>query len=289
MRSPGRTNDEHEPAVSAAGALAGRKIVVTRSRAQARALRELLEADGAEVIEVPAIRVAPPDDYGPLDAAIDRLAEYHWVVFTSQNAVQAFVDRLLRARGGGVVDLNRLRIAAIGPATAQALRAHGLRPSLAPERFVAEALVDAFAGEAAAEGGSGDLRGTRVLLPRAAQARSVLPDGLRALGASVDVVPAYRVEVERDQHPEIWRQLSGHVDAVTFTSPSTVRNFVELLGAETPRLLGGALVVCIGPVTAAAAQAFGLTVGVVADTYTVPGLADALRRRLGHAASTVER
>ncbi len=257
---------------------------MTRSRTQARALRELLEVDGAEVIEVPAIRIVPPDDYGPVDAAIDRLDEYHWVVFTSQNAVGAFVDRLLRVRAWGAGDLNRLRIAAIGPATTQALLAHGLRPSLAPQRFVAEALVDAFAGEAAAGGGSGDLRGTRVLLPRAAEARSVLPDGLRVLGASVDIVPVYRVEVERDQHPEIWRLLSGHVDAVTFTSPSTVRHFLELLGAETSRLLDGALVACIGPVTAAAAQACGLTVGLVADTYTVPGLADALRRRLGQAA-----
>jgi uroporphyrinogen III methyltransferase/synthase len=249
----------------------------------------LLEADGAEVVEVPAIRIAPPDDYAPIAAAIDLLAEYHWVVFTSQNAVGAFVDRLLQARAGGVADLNRLRIAAIGPATAQALLAHGLRPSLAPQQFVAEALVEAFAGEAGAGGVSGDLRGTRILLPRAAEARSVLPDGLRALGASVDVVPVYRVEVERDQHPEIWRRLSGHVDAVTFTSPSTVRNFVELLGAETSRLLAGALVACIGPVTAAAARSCGLTVGLVADTYTVPGLADALRRRLGHTASAVER
>ncbi len=273
--------------MSMAGPLAGRKIVVTRSRAQARALRELLEADGADVIEVPAIRIAPPDDYGPVDAAIDRLAEYHWIVFTSQNAVGAFIDRLLQARAGGAGDLNRPRIAAIGPATARALLAHGLRPSLAPERFVAEALVDAFAGEAVAGRGRGDLRGTRVLVPRAAEARSVLPDGLRALGASVDVVAVYRVEVERDQHPEAWRRLSGHVDAVTFTSPSTVRNFVELLGAETSRLLGGALVACIGPVTAAAAQTCGLTVGLVADTYTVPGLAEALRRRLGHAASPV--
>jgi len=267
-----------------AGPLAGRKIVVTRSRAQARALRELLEADGADVIEVPAIRIAPADDYGPVDAAIDRLAEYHWIVFTSQNAVGAFVERL-QARAWGAGDLSRLRIAAIGPATARALLAHGLRPSLAPERFVAEALVDAFAGEAVAGRVPGDLRGTRVLLPRAAEARSVLPEGLRALGASVDVVAVYRVEVERDQNPEVWRRLSGHVDAVTFTSPSTVRNFVELMGAGTSRLPGGALVACIGPVTAAAAQACGLTVGLVADTYTVPGLAEALRRRLGHAAS----
>lgn len=271
-----------------AGPLAGRTIVVTRARAQAHALRELLEAAGARVIEIPAIRIVPPDDYGLLDAAIGRLGDYQWIVFTSQNAVEAFAERLLQTRAGGAADLPRLRIAAIGPATAQALRAHGLRPSLAPDRFVAEALVEAFAREAGAGGVRGDLRGTRILLPRAAEARSVLPEGLRALGASVDVVPVYRVEVEREQHPEAWRRLSGRVDAVTFTSPSTVRSFAELLGAEAPRLLAGALVACIGPVTAAAARSRGLAVGLVADTYTIPGLADALRRRLGRAASTVE-
>ena len=271
--------------MSHAGPLAGRKIVVTRSRAQARLLRELLEADGAEVVEVPAIRISPPDDYGPVDVAIGRLVEYDWVVFTSQNAVGAFLDRA-QAHAARTEDLERLRIAAIGPATGQALRSRGLRPSLEPQRFVAEALVEAFAEHVAGAAG-GDLRGTRILLPRAADARSVLPDGLRALGASVDVVPVYRVERERDHDPEMWRRLSGGADAVTFTSPSTVRNFVELLGADASRVLGGALVACIGPVTAASAGSCGLRVGLVADTYTVPGLVDALRRKLGHASSAV--
>lgn len=274
--------------MTASGVLAGRSVVVTRSRAQARSLRELLEADGADVIEVPAIRITPPEDYSLLDRAIHRLAEYQWIVFTSQNAVAAFVDRLARVRPDAAADLNRLRVAAIGPATADALRAHGLRPSLSPERFVAEALVEAFAAEASRGGMSGDLRGTHILLPRAAEARSVLPDGLRALGATVDVVPAYRVQVEREQDPEMWRRLS-RIDAVTFTSPSTVRHLVELLGTETSRLLGGAVVACIGPVTAAAARSSGLRVDVVAEAYTVPGLVDALRRRLGREASAAER
>src|SRR5690348_15849956 len=116
----GWIGDDNRPAVTIPGALTGRRVVVTRSRAQARSLRELLEADGAEVIEVPAIRIAPPRDYGPVDAAIDRLPEYDWVVFTSQNAVEAFLDRLRQARAGGIGDLERVRIAVIGPATAQA-------------------------------------------------------------------------------------------------------------------------------------------------------------------------
>jgi len=269
--------------MTARGPLSGRRVVVTRSRAQARSLCALLEADGAEVVEVPAIRVSPPDDYGTVDRAIEGLDAYQWIVFTSQNAVAAFTDRL-DARGRDTAVLGRLRIAAIGPATAHALLARGLRPALAPARFVAEALVDAFA--AAHPHG---LRGTRVLLPRARDARTVLPDGLRALGAEVDVVPVYRVDVEREQAPRAWtRLLHESVDAVTFTSPSTVRNLIELLGAETPRVLGPALVACIGPVTAAAAQECGLTVGLVADTYTIPGLVDALRGRLGRAVSAAD-
>ena len=270
--------------MTADGALSGRRIVVTRSRAQAHPLSALLERDGAEVIEIPAIRIVPPDDYGPVDRAIERLAEYRWAVFTSQNAVTEFVDRL-RVRGGDASLLGRLRIASIGPATARALRRHGLRPIVAPARFVAEALVEAFAREHAQ-----DVRGARMLLPRAADARAVLPDGLRALGAEVDVVPVYRVEMEREQDPAAWKRfLLGTIDAVTFTSPSTVRHFVELVGAEGSRVLGVVIIACIGPVTAAAAREFGLPVGLIAETYTIPGLVDALRGRLGRACSAADR
>ena len=269
--------------MSGEGPLSRRRIVVTRSRAQAHHLSALLEADGAEVVEVPAIRIVPPDDYGPVDRAIERLAEYRWAVFTSQNAVTEFVDRL-RVRGGDASLLGRLRIASIGPATARVLLRYGLRPSVAPARFVAEALLEAF-GERAQE-----VRGTRMLLPRAAAARAVLPDGLKALGAVVDVVPVYRVEPERAQDPGAWmRLLHGTIDAVTFTSPSTVRHFVELAGAEGSRVLGAAIIACIGPVTAAAAQECGLSVGLIARVYTIPGMVDALRGRLGRAFTTVDR
>jgi uroporphyrinogen III methyltransferase/synthase len=270
--------------VTADRPLFGRRIVVTRSRVQAHRLSVLLEAAGAEVIEVPAIRIVPPDDYGPVDRAIERLAEYRWAVFTSQNAVTAFMDRVGQ-RGGDAAALSTVRIASIGPATARALLEHGLRPAVAPGRFVAEALVEAFARERA-----DDVRGARVLLPRAAEARAVLPDGLRALGASVDVVPVYRVEMEREQDLGAWRRLlHGPVDAVTFTSPSTVRHFVELAGPEGPRVLDAAIIACIGPVTAAAARELGLSPGVIAETYTIPGLVEALRGRLGRAFSSADR
>ena len=253
--------------------LRGWRVVITRPRAQAGSLRTLLEAQGAEVIEFPSIRVAPLDDYAAVDRAIERLGEYRWLVFTSQNGVAAFVDRL-RASGRGVAELGRVRLGAIGPATAHALERHGHPPAVSPDRFVAEALVEAMARE--------DLRGARVLLPRALDARAVLPDGLRALGALVDVVPVYRIEPEPGHSPRaLRRHLDGAVDCVTFTSSSSVRNFVALLGEGGLRLPARTIVACIGPVTAATARECGLSVGVVAGAYTIPGLVDALSDRAG--------
>ena len=267
--------------MTATGPLSGWRIVVTRCQTQAAILTALLQAEGAEVIEFPTIRVAPPPDYAACDRAIDHIREYRWIVFTSQNAVAAFVDRL-RVRGGGTDALGSARMAAIGPATARALQAHGLRVSLAPQEFVAEALVEAFAAP-----GAEPIRGARVLVPRALEARGVLPNGLRALGAVVDVIPVYRIEVEHAQDRAARRRLqAGEADVVTFTSPSTVRNFVAVLGAEAADVADRSLVACIGPVTAAAARDCGLTVGLVAERYTIPGLVDALRARLARAATT---
>jgi uroporphyrinogen-III synthase len=265
--------------VTATGPLSGRRIVVTRSQTQAAALTALLEAEGAEVIEFPTIRIAPPPDYAACDRAIDHIGGYRWIVFTSQNAVAAFLDRL-RMRGRGTDALGSARMAAIGPATARALQSHGLRVSLAPQEFVAEALVEAFAAPDAES-----IRGARVLVPRALEARGVLPDGLRALGAVVDVIAVYRIEVERAQERAARRRLqAGEADVLTFTSPSTARNFVAVLGAEAADVAGRSLVACIGPVTAAAARDCGLTVDLVAERYTIAGLVAALRGRLGRAA-----
>jgi uroporphyrinogen-III synthase len=265
--------------------LRGRSVVVTRARAPAGALTALLRRAGADPIDAPAIRIAPPEDLGPLERAIDGLDGYEWLLFTSQNAVAAFMERLA-ARGRSPAHVRRLRLAVIGPATARALDAYGLVPAVAPQRFVAEALVDAVAEALAAHPAS---RGARMLLPRAAEARSTLPEGLRALGARVDVVPVYRVEVEREQSPHnLARVFDAPVDAVTFTSPSTVRGFLELAGMRPagPRTVpGSALVACIGPVTAAAAAARGLRVDVIAKRYTIPGLVEALVERLGPVAS----
>ncbi|MHB8732854.1 MAG: uroporphyrinogen-III synthase [bacterium] len=252
-------------------ALDGRRIVVTRPREDGR-LRRLLEAEGAEVLEFPTIRIVPPSDYAPLDAALRRIADYGWVVFTSRNGVAAVIERLT-ARGATPQALAGVRLAVIGPGTEEALRDHGLRAALSPGEFRAEALVAAFGGR--------DLRGARILLPRAAVARDVLPEGLRALGAAVDVVPAYRTEVDDAPAPAVLEAVrAGRVDAMTFTSSSTVRCFLELAGPDAPRALDRVLVACIGPVTAETVRASGLRVGAVATTYTLAGLVDALRAAL---------
>jgi uroporphyrinogen III methyltransferase / synthase len=235
----------------------------------------LLEAEGADVVECPTIRIVEPSDYGPLDTALRGLGGYAWVIFTSRNGVAAAVRRL-DALGLSRAALRSRRLAVIGPGTAEALRERGFRAEVSPREFRAEALVAALARY--------DLRGARVLIPRAAVARDVLPEGLRALGATVDVVPAYRTEAAAPAgHSEglLAPVRAGRLDAVTFTSPSTVRQFMRLAGSEAERILDGVLVACIGPVTAEAAEASGLKVGTIATTYTLAGLVGALREALG--------
>jgi uroporphyrinogen III methyltransferase/synthase len=252
-------------------ALGGRRIVITRPREDGR-LRRLLEAEGAEVLEFPTIRIVPASDYGPLDAALRRIGDYGWIVFTSRNGVAAVIERLT-AFGATPRALDSTRLAVIGPGTEGALRDHGLRAALSPGEFRAEALVAAF--------GRHDLRRVRILLPRAAVARDVLPEGLRALGAVVDIVPAYRTEVDDAPAPDVLEAVrAGRIDAMTFTSPSTVRCFLQLAGPDVRRALDGVLVACIGPVTAETARASGLRVGAVATAYTLAGLVDALRAAL---------
>jgi uroporphyrinogen III methyltransferase/synthase len=239
--------------------LFGRTVVVTRAREQASDLRARLEGLGAEVLELPAIAIEP------LDFALPDLSAYAWVVFTSANGVDAFFARGLAAAGSDARALGRSAIAAIGPGTAAALARHGLRADLVPERYVAEALVDAFPA------GSG-----RVLLARAEVARDVLPDGLAAKGYVVIDLPVYRTIRVAPDAAIVERVRTGAVDAITFTSSSTVANFTETVGVPA----AGPLVASIGPVTTAAARARGLPVGVEADPHTIDGLVAALTRAL---------
>jgi len=241
--------------------LFGRRIVVTRSRAQASQLSSRLRELGAEPIEVPAIAIEDPADGGAaLQAALDRLADgaYDWLVLTSPNGVARAFAR--------IPDVRRVRagVAVIGPGTADALARHRVVPDLVPDRYIAEALLDAFPA------GPG-----RVLLARAAVARDVLPDGLRAAGWQVDVVEAYRTVAAAPDADALHR--ASAADAITFTSSSTVERYVELAGLDRlPRV-----VACIGPVTAATARRLGIAVDVVANEHTIDGLARALVDHLG--------
>jgi len=264
--------------------LFGRRVVVTRPRAQAGALADLLEAEGAEVITFPTIAIAPPPDPAPLERAVAAAGGYDWIVFTSANGVEAFFARFAAARLD-VRELASVRLAAIGPETAAQLERRLLRVAVTAADYRAEGLVAALAGE--------DLRGRRVLLPRAAGARPVLPDALRACGARVDEVVAYRAvpPAEADVAGLTAALEAGAVDAVTFTSSSTVRNFVELLGRRaTARLLanGRPAVACIGPVTAATVRDLGLRVDVLPATYTAAALAAALVQHFGKGRGVAE-
>lgn len=237
--------------------LFGRRVVVTRAREQASELVHRLHDLGAETVELPAIEVRDPADGGvALRAAADAVATYDWVVFTSANAVDRFVPLLRDARAFGAA-----RVAAIGPGTAERLRDANVAADLVPERFVAESLLDAFAP------GPG-----RVLLPRAAVARDVLPDGLRSAGWTVDVVEAYRTE--HVSPPPVALEAARHADAITFTSSSTVTNYLAAAGADAVP----PVVACIGPITAATARQAGLTVTIEAEVHTVEGLVEALLR-----------
>lgn len=247
--------------------LFGKRIVVTRARGQANALSSRLQAMGAEVIELPTIEIVPVSDYGPLDRAIADLASYDWLIFTSANGVRFFMDRLDRS----AADLRglRARICAIGPATRAAVEALHLKIDLMGKEYVAEGLLAAFDEHPAGH----ELAGQRVLLPRAAVARDLVPDELRRRGAHVDVVEAYRTVVPEEAAARAAEILAAKPHCITFTSSSTVQNFVSVAPAAA---LQGVDVVSIGPITTKTARKLGIQVTAEAEVYTVEGLVDAV-------------
>ncbi len=250
--------------------LFGRRILITRAREQASAFARLLEAAGAETLEFPAIQIVPPESWAPLDAAIRRLREYQWAIFTSANGVRFFWERLAAA-GRDARDLHGIAVCAIGPATATALLERGIRADLVPGEFKAEALVEALEGK--------DLQGAKILLARAAEAREVIPEELSRRGAVVDVVSAYRTVKSASNADELRSLLrEGKVHAVTFTSSSTVTRFLDLAGGEAPELLRGVIVASIGPITAETAARHGIVSHIVPEQYTIPALTEALIR-----------
>jgi uroporphyrinogen III methyltransferase/synthase len=246
--------------------LFGRKVVVTRARHQAGALADRLEALGAEVREFPTIELAPASGEEALAAAFDAVGTYDWLVLTSVNGVEKFFEVFL-GQGRDVRDLAGVSLAAIGPATRDAIERHGLRVAACPTEYRAEALAEAI----------GDVQGRRVLLARAQRAREILPETLRAGGADVDVLPLYRT-VAPDPAPDP-AVLEG-ADVVTFTSASTVSSFLALAGESGRSLLDRATVAAIGPITAGRLVEAGVEVDVVPGEYTIEGLVEALVRRL---------
>ncbi len=240
--------------------LAGKRIVITRPPHQADALADRLRELGAEPILLPTITIQPPRDLAPLDRALRHLERHDWLILTSANAVTTIGQRL------AALNLNPVwpAVAVIGPATSKALQEFGITPAVMPEKHVAEALFAALHDHT-------DLSGARVLLPQGDRARPVLADLLRGAGAEVETVIAYE-NVRPEIDPAL---LADPFDAVTFTSSSTVQNFVELFD-DPLVVIGAARIACIGPVTADTARELGLPMPIVAEPHTIDGLIDAL-------------
>ncbi len=251
--------------------LEGKRILVTRARAQSEILCAAIRGAGGEAILIPAIGIEEAADYADLDRAICELERYDWLVFTSANSARAFFDRVesLEAAGklpkGHSAVLARKRIAAIGPATARVLRERSAEVSAVPEHSLSEAIAESL----------GNVAGMLVLIPGSDMARKKLGEDLRAQGALVDEVVAY-VTARTEIAAESLEELERGFDAVLFASPSAARNFAGISGG--PEKLRGALVACIGPVTAEEAERCGYRVGLVADLHSAEGLVEALIR-----------
>ncbi len=262
--------------------LFGTRVLVTRPREQSADLVDRLEALGATVIEAPMIRIAPPEDYGPLDEAVARAGDFDWIVFTSANGVDYFMRRLA-AGPADIRVLKGVRLCAVGPGTAERIARQGIKVDLMPPEFHVDGVLAALAEV-------DRLDGRRVLLPRADIARDVLAEQLRRAGAEVSEVTAYRtlpIDVEPNDGPDIYRMLlDRQVDVVTFTSASTVRALVGLYGAEPmANLLRTVVVASIGPVTAEVAEQHHIRSTIVADPHTMQGLVQAILEHVAPEAS----
>jgi uroporphyrinogen III methyltransferase/synthase len=249
--------------------LKGKRILVTRARAQAGELVRQIERFGGEPVEFPTIEIQPPGSYSALDTAIGMLEQYDWLFFTSVNGVDHFLGRA-RFYDKDLSLLHRLKIVAIGPETANRLESAGFRPYLVPKQYQAEGILEGLI--------PAEIRGKRVLIARAAQARQILPHTLREWGGEVDLVEAYRtVRPRADTDLVRGRFRENQIDMITFTSSSTVLNFAEMFPDESVgEVIGKTAIACIGPVTSKTVEELGLRAHVVADEYTIPGLVKAI-------------
>ncbi len=250
--------------------LFGKTVLVTRAREQASMLSERLEALGARCYEAPAIKVVPPESYEPLDHSIRHLGEYHWLILTSTNGVEALFNRM-RLQQLDARALHGVKVAAIGAATAARLKEYGVLADLVPVEFKAEGILQILTPLITP--------GMKILLPRALVARDILPQKLRDIGAEVDVVPSYRtVSGEADRERVRTLLSSGGVDLVTFASSSSVLNLLTLLGEDGAALLNSATVACIGPVTAMTCRDQGIRRDIIADEFTINGLVESISK-----------
>ena len=249
--------------------LMGQCIVVTRAREQASDLVKRLSDLGAECLECPTIKVSPPQDVKPLDQAMENLSSYDWLIFTSVNGVNFFFERLFQ-KNKDVRALKDIHTAVIGPATEKRLFDFGLKSDIVPESYRAESVVKAFAEK--------DVTGRKILLPRAKEARPVLPLELKKMGAVVDEVTAYCTHAVKDNTDVLSARLKERsIDMITFTSSSTVKNFRALFPNEDLKdLMRGVTIASIGPVTADTARDLGFDVHIIAESYTIPGLCQAI-------------
>ena len=246
------------------------RVLVGRARHQASALSTGLRAQGAEVLEIPFIEIRKPHSYRPLDAALKDLEKYDWLILTSVNGVDAVWARAKQLQLSKK-HFRHLRVATIGPATKKAIEQHGLKVHVVPKEYVAESVVESLREH---------VEGKRVLLARAKVARDVIPRELRKLGARVDVVEAYETVVPMKSRLRLraaFKSSKPKPQVITFTSSSTVKNFVALLGKAKARELDGIRLASIGPVTSATLREFGLPVDIEASKYTIAGLISAIR------------
>jgi uroporphyrinogen-III synthase len=251
----------------AAKPLDGVRVLVGRARHQASALSTALRELGASILEIPFIEIQRPRTYKPLDEALAKLHQYHWIIFTSVNGVDAFWDRL-DERGINRKELRHLRVVAIGPSTAKAIEGQGKPVNVVPKEYVAESVVESLRGQ---------VDGQRVLLARARVARDVIPVELTKLGATVDVVEVYETVVPQESRRELrvaLKNAKARPNVITFTSSSTVRHFVALAGDGAD--LKGIRMASIGPITSATLRELGLPVDIEAAVYTIPGLVAAI-------------
>jgi uroporphyrinogen III methyltransferase/synthase len=247
--------------------LAGKRILLTRARNQVKEFSRLLESYGAEVIVFPTIELAPPGDWHPLDQAIERLDTYDWVIFTSVNGVRSFTQRL-QEKGKEIAALGGGEICAIGPRTQGELEKMGITVSFRPLEYRAEGVAEGLI--------TLGIQGKKILLPRARGARKILPEALQEAGAVIDEVEAYQAVMPAKGKDSLEEILLKGIDVITFTSSSTVNNFMELLSDKTA--MNGVTVAVIGPVTGETAKNYGLEPTITPSEYTIPALVEAIVR-----------